>query len=220
MNGGGSPGMNGGFSSGAYWEARYAGGGASGAGSSGRLALFKAAFLNCFIAANRIGSILDLGCGDGSQLSLLDLPRYTGVDVSETALARCAARFRGRPECDFRGFATLDETHRAELALSLDVVYHLIDDAAFAEYMRRLFACPTRFAIVYSSNADLDWPAAHVRHRRFTAHVARHHAAWRLLAHVPNPHPFDPARPDDTSFADFYVFGREGGEGCVITVPG
>jgi hypothetical protein len=37
------------FSSGTYWESRYRSGGASGAGSLGRLARFKAGVINRFI---------------------------------------------------------------------------------------------------------------------------------------------------------------------------
>ena len=53
--------------------------------------------INGFITANNIQSIVDLGCGDASQLGLLELPAsYTGVDVSPSALALCAARFPER----------------------------------------------------------------------------------------------------------------------------
>ena len=134
------------FSSGDYWEVRYRDGGTSGAGSVGRLAAFKAATINGFVAANAIRSVIDLGCGDASQLALLELPAdYVGVDVSPSSLARCAARF---PD---RRFLTLDELRTvspAELTLSLDVIYHLIEDNVFAATMRTLFAWATRFVVI------------------------------------------------------------------------
>ena len=204
------------FDSDTYWEDRYRGGGASGMGSVGRLARFKAAVVNHFIVDNSIQSVIDLGCGDASQLALLELPAdYAGVDVSPTALAQCATRF---PDRRFVTPAELRLLPAAELALSLDVIYHLIDDAVFATAMRTLFAAATRFVIVYASNLDADWPAAHVRHRRFTDHVAAMEPDWRLLAHLPNPYPYDPERPDDTSFAHFFIFGRHDTP-CSITVP-
>jgi Methyltransferase domain len=204
------------FSSGDYWEARYRDGGASGAGSVGRLAMFKAAVINRFIAMNEIGSVIDFGCGDASQLALLALPAdYAGVDVSPTALAQCAARFPDRRFVLPEQARTLPS---AELTLSLDVIYHLIEDAVFAAAMRTLFGYATRFVMIYASNADAAWASAHVRHRRFTDHVAATQPDWRLLAHLPNPYPFDPTRPDDTSFADFFVFGRHGAA-CSIEVP-
>jgi hypothetical protein len=60
--------------------------------------------------------------------------------------------------------------------------------------------------LIYASNVDANWSSPHVRHRRFTDHVATRFPRWRLRAHVPNPYPFDPAHPDDTSFADFFVY--------------
>jgi SAM-dependent methyltransferase len=194
-----------GFSSAAYWEARYRQGGNSGAGSYGRLARFKAEVINALVAEERIGSVLDLGCGDGHLLSLLNLPAYTGVDVSAAALARCAERF---PQHRFVPFSALAREPAAELAMSIDVVFHLVEDSAFVRYMTALFAHATRFVLVYASNVEMAWPSPHVRHRRFTDHVAATQAAWRLVWHLPNRYPFDPALPDETSFADFFLFER------------
>jgi hypothetical protein len=88
------------------------------------------------------------------------------------------------------------------------VLFHLIEDAVFARYTAALFAHASRFVLIYASNVDLGWPAAHVRHRRFTDHVAMTQADWRLLSHLPNRYPYDAALPDDTSFADFFLYGR------------
>jgi SAM-dependent methyltransferase len=204
------------FASGEYWEARYSAGGTSGMGSIGRLARFKAAAINGFITANDIRSVIDLGCGDASQLALLELPGdYIGVDVSPSALARCAARFPARR---FVTPEILRTMLPAELTLSLDVIYHLVEDAVFAATMRTLFAWATRFVVIYASNRDSAWPSEHVRHRRFTDHVAATEPDWRLLAHLPNPYPFDPADPDATSFSDLFVYGRNDAS-CSITVP-
>jgi len=204
------------FSSGDYWEARYRVGGNSGMGSAGRLARFKAATINQFIAANAIRSVIDLGCGDASQMALLELPDdYLGVDVSRAALARCAERFPGRRFCTPEILRALPP---AEMTLSLDVIYHLIEDTVFAAAIRTLFSWATRFVVIYASNLDADWSSEHVRHRRFTDHVAATEADWRLLAHLPNPYPFDPGDPDATSFADFFIYGRDDAP-CSIVVP-
>jgi hypothetical protein len=61
-----------------YWERNYAGGGTSGAGSYDALALGKAVFLNEFVRAHEIGSVIEFGCGDGNQLSLADYPAGPG----------------------------------------------------------------------------------------------------------------------------------------------
>ena len=197
------------FSSAGYWESRYQSGGTSGAGSCGRLAAFKAGVINTLVAQQRIASVIDLGCGDGSLLPLLSVPGYVGVDVSPAALARCAARC---PQHSFVLFDALETVPAAELVLSIDVIFHLVEDSVFAGYMASLFGHATRFVLVYASNFDHDWPSPHVRHRRFTDHVAATQPDWRLLAHEANRYPFDPEHPDDTSFADFFLFGRAGVE--------
>ena len=97
-----------------------------------------------------------------------------------------------------------------DLAMSIDVIFHLVEDSVFAAHLDALFAHARRFVLIYASNVDLAWPAAHVRHRRFSDRVASAYPEWRLQLHLPNPYPFDPSRPDDTSFADFFVYGRVG----------
>jgi SAM-dependent methyltransferase len=206
------------FSSGAYWQARYLAGGNSGAGSYGRLGRFKADFLNGFIALNRIAGVIDFGCGDGAVLSLLDVPRYLGVDASREAVARCKARFRDRPALRFAAPDALAQEDAAPLALSLDVMFHLCEDAVFAAYLEQLFRFALDYVIIYSSNVEARTADPHVRHRRFSAAIAGRFADWRLLALVPNAYPYHPAQPEATSFCDFFVYGRQG-SGCQIAVP-
>ncbi len=196
-----------------YWERRYAGGGSSGSGSSGRLATFKADVLNEFVARNGVTSVIELGCGDGNQLARARYPRYLGLDVSPSTLAVCMQRFAGDATKSF--VLCAPETFRdaarfltADLAVSLDVVYHLVEDDVFEAYMRSLFAAATRFVAVYSS--DHDEPAhGHVHHHAFSAWVARNEPGWRRTHTIANPYPYDPADPDHTSFADFHFFVRE-----------
>lgn len=48
------------------------------------------AVISCMISRHSPGAVIDLGCGRGQQLEWLrpqDVARYTGVDVSATALA-------------------------------------------------------------------------------------------------------------------------------------
>lgn len=190
-----------------YWENRYRHGGDSGAGSYGRLASFKAEILNRFVAEASIQSIIELGCGDGAQLSLLDYPAYVGVDVSKQAVATCRSRFASSKH--YRFFETRERERYIEkydLALSLDVIYHLVEDEVFDTYMRDLFDLSERYVVIYSSNLDERPASPHVRHRIFTDWVERNAPAWQLSKVVKNRYPIDPEDPGDTSFADFYFF--------------
>lgn len=195
------------FASANYWEQRYRAGGTSGAGSRGALAEWKATFINTFIRDNAIADVLEFGCGDGHVLSLLRVPAYTGTDASPSALAQCARRF---PQHRFLALPDVAPTLSADLVLSIDVIFHLTEDTVFMQHLHDVFSHARRFVVIHSSNFESDWPAPHVRHRRFTDRVAALWRDWRLMAHVPARHPYDPSRPDQTSFADFFVFGHSG----------
>ena len=194
------------FRSGDYWENRYVAGGHSGAGSYGRLAEHKAEVLNTFVAENQLHSVIEFGCGDGNQLTLVHYPAYVGVDVSLAAVQMCRKQFAGDATKQFLTLeAYADET--AELALSLDVVYHLVEDEVFTDYMKTLFRSASRFVIIYSSNQVDGKKNKHVRHRVFTDWTEQYAEGWELAEKRPNAFPYV-EDPQNESFADFYIFRR------------
>jgi trans-aconitate methyltransferase len=164
--------------------------------------------LNEFVATHKVRKVIEFGCGDGNQLLLARYPVYMGFDVSETAIAKCRDLFRSDPDKSFRLVAEYDGDS-ADLVLSLDVIYHLVEDEIFESYMRTLFSAAVRYVIVYSSNHEgnrgLD--GNHVRHREFTKWVRDALPDWHLIGHVPNRYPY---RGDHRtgSFADFYVYEK------------
>lgn len=196
-------------SSPSYWEERYENGSNSGSGSYGRLAIFKANVINQFVKNRKVRSVIEFGCGDGSQLKLADYPDYTGVDVSASAATLCRQIFVGDPH---KKFLTLDdpesEAAQAEMALSLDVIYHLVEDDIYDAYMRRLVRAATRFIFIYSSNVELPGHVPHIRHRCFMAWLARNAPEWTLSAFVGNEYPYNVNDPTGTSWADFYFLER------------
>ncbi|HTN73989.1 MAG TPA: class I SAM-dependent methyltransferase [Pirellulaceae bacterium] len=193
-----------------YWETRYARGGNSGDGSYGRLAQFKAELLNDFVARQQIRTVVELGCGDGEQLRLASYPRYLGVDVSHSAVALCQQKFARDTSKSFllaSEFEPTNAAHQAEFALSLDVIYHLVEDTIFNQYMGQLFAAAQRYVAIYSSNHEETVASAHVRHRRFSDWIAARQPAWRLLKMIPNRYPVQ-AGERETSHADMYLWER------------
>jgi predicted O-methyltransferase YrrM len=196
------------FASGDYWEERYKTRGNSGAGSYNRLAYYKAELLNAFIAEHGIKSVIEFGSGDGAQLKLAEYPDYTGVDISETVIALTRREFAGDKTKRFLHSSEMRADVKAELSLSLDVVYHLIEQEVFENYLQELFDSSTRYAIVYSSDKNEQSDAVHVKHRKFTDWVAANRGDFRLLKIEKNPYSWDVADPDNTSFADFFVFER------------
>jgi SAM-dependent methyltransferase len=196
-------------SSGNYWEERYSQGGNSGSGSYAKFAEFKAEVLNDLVQQNAIRSVIELGCGDGNQLALFRFGQYTGYDVSPTVLDKCRTLFKGDDTKEFRDMGAY-AGEQADLTLSLDVIYHLIEEEVYHAYMHDLFRASRKFVIVYSSNRtekEFASPSAHVRHRKFTDWVAANAPEFRQIAHIPNRYPYN-GDPFTSSFADFYIFQR------------
>lgn len=190
----------------AYWEKRYAKGGNSGVGSYSKFAEFKAEILNTFCIKHDVTSVIEFGCGDGNQLLLANYSTYLGLDVSQTVIASCKARFftdtskRFELMADYAG-----ET--ADLSLSLDVIYHLVEDEVFDSYMRALFRAAKRYVVIYASDSEENdgYKGTHVKHRKFTAWIKENVSNCKLVARIENKYPYE-GDYREGSFADFYLY--------------
>jgi len=192
-----------------YWEVRYRNGGTSGAGSYNNLATFKAEVINAFIKENEINSAIEFGCGDGNQLGLISYPNYVGIDISKTVINQCRIKFKNDRSKSFLVYnsSELSKLEKADLTLSLDVIYHLIEDEVFQKYMTDLFNFSQKYVIIYSSNVDKE-TVFHERDRKFTSWVEENIKDFTLIKFVPNKFPEDANSPNATSKADFYIYKR------------
>ncbi len=186
-----------------YWERRYALGGDSGAGSSGILAAYKASVLNDFVKTHNICSVVELGCGDGQQLQLAEYPAYTGLDIAASAVARCRDLFAGD---NSKTFVHYDPEHfepadfQADMAISLEVIFHLTEEHLYRLYLQHLFALSRRWVLIFSSD-EADPTAGvfpHFRQRHFSADVPE---GWVLRERINNPH-------RERSVSDFFIFEK------------
>jgi hypothetical protein len=187
-----------------FWDVHSRARGTSGRGSRGDSTAFKAVEANRVVAANGIQSVVEFGCGDGYQVGLLSVPRYIGLDVSPRALERCIKQhasdfsktfLRYDPSC-WRDNLRL--VH-ADMALSVDIVIHLVENKIFEKYMTDLFAAGDRFVLIYSTDKPL-YEDRFTRHRRFTDWVSYHALDWRLIEQTNNP---------DGSGAGFYLYAHD-----------
>ena len=199
-----------------YWETRYQLGGNSGAGSYGKLSEFKARILNQFVTDKKIQSVIEFGCGDGHQLSLADYPSYIGLDVSATAIKLCIVQYQHDTTKSFflyntDCFADKQGIFKCDLALSLDVIYHLIEDSVFTAYLSNLFASSDRFVIIYASNNDDNplYQLRHVKHRQFSVWVEQNCPDWMLYQHIPNEYPLVKGDNTKGSPADFFIYQKK-----------
>lgn len=176
-----------------FWDRHYALGGTSGPGSRGELAQVKADVVNEVTTRYGIGSITELGCGDGYQASLFIVDRYVGLDVSRAALIKCANRFRGNTR---RTFLLYDSRFcwdglgvlGGDMALSMDVIFHLVDEVVYERYMTDLFACGSKCVLIYSTDEG-DWRSepGYTRNRAVHSWVAEHVKDWILAERIEHP---------------------------------
>ena len=190
-----------------FWERNYTMGETSGTGSYGALAEGKSRFLNGLVSQRAVSSVIEFGCGDGNQLSLANYPSYIGLDVSRAAIGLCQARFAADKDKSFflydgDCFTDRAGVFTADLALSLDVVYHLTEDAVFETYLTHLFAAGRRLVVIYSTNMELRGTAPHVRHRHFTPWVEANCPDWSLADVTRGP-------STEHARADFFLYERK-----------
>lgn len=93
---------------------------------------------------------------------------------------------------------------KADLALSLDVLYHIVEEKNYLKYLQDLFNLSNKYVIVYSTNFYLN-ETQHVLHRKFTDDVKRF-PEWALIAEIKNPFP---GNGEQESMADFFVFEKQ-----------
>ena len=193
-----------------YWQDRYMRGGDSGDGSSGALAEFKADVMNAFVRQRSIRSVIEFGCGDGKQLALAEYPSYVGLDVSQRALLRCISLFAADRTKSFFLYdpaCWVDHQRRfaADCAISLDVIYHLVEDRIYDRYLDHLFGAARHYVVIYSSDrADESLrlrSVKHVRHRNLTRDVLARYGNFSLIEEMRNRYP-------ERSFASFFVYAR------------
>ena len=187
-----------------YWEKRYLNKGTSGLGSYGEAAIYKSEFLNQFVIKNNVLSVIEFGCGDGNQIKQFKFQNYTGLDISQTAIDKCKNLFKNDLSKRFYFYtpnevADKQKLFNEELALSLDVVYHLTEDLIFENYMYYLFSSATRFVIIYAWDME-GKKNLHVKHRRFTEWIGRNIRDWQLTARIENKN----SKP----MCDFFIYSK------------
>jgi hypothetical protein len=196
-----------------YWEKRYKEGGNSGAGSLGNLAQFKAQVLNDLVVKENIKSIIDFGCGDGNQLKLAKYPMYIGLDVSKTAIIKCEKLFREDIKKSFflydpLAFFDRNKFFQAELATSIDVLFHLVEDEIYFKYLDDLFGSAQRIVVIYSWNftEGEEKFALHCLPRNFTKDVEKRIQGWKLSQIINNPYTLEKYGNKEGSYSNFYFY--------------
>lgn len=189
-----------------YWQERYKRGGNSGTGSYNILAEFKSEIINSFLNEYKINSTVEYGCGDGNQLKYYNFNTYCGYDVSYESIKLCTQLFKDDKTKVFK--EVNDYKYEVfDLGLSIDVIYHLVEDDVFNEYMNKLFNGSCQYIIIYSSNTDFNpkGTCPHVREREFTKWVDKNATNYKLIKYIKNKYPYN-GDEINSSISDFYIY--------------
>jgi len=192
------------FNSTYYWEFRYRENRFSGKGSYGKFAQYKADAINLYIVKYQIKNMIDLGCGDGNQLSLFCCSNYTGYDVSKTVIQKCKETYKDDKTKSFFVLNKDTQIKKADLCVSCEVIFHLVENELYNKHLNMLFGSADKLVIIFSSNCNGKLPEPkHVKHRKFTDDVKRF-TDWKLIEMLPNPFTY----PNE-SFSNFYIYGKD-----------
>ena len=77
---------------------------------------------------------------------------------------------------------------KADIVLSLDVIFHLIEDRIFETNMKHLFSVAQKYVIIYSSDTDKNLLTSdpHCKNRKFTKWVENNLPDWKLIKKIRN----------------------------------
>ena len=102
------------------------------------------------------------------------------------------------------------------MAMSLDVIFHLVEDEIYESYMYKLFGAAEKLVLIYSSNVEQLCMnpfrrQTHVRHRQFEDWVFEKAPCWKPVRKINNPYKLtSTTTPQTHSYADFYLYSCEG----------
>jgi len=170
-----------------YWESRYKAGGDSGLGSHDPESVkFKSDYINRLITINNFKTIVELGCGDGNELQkLVSYEKYTGYDISETIIGVCSNKFKSDKSKEFVTDINEIKKNKYDLALSLDVIYHLVEDSVFKEHMDTLFSVSKNVCLYTTNSGSLASAVPHIKHRDVEEFVKENYPKFELVDKKP-----------------------------------
>ncbi len=150
------------------WGKDQNGKGTSGGGSSFESAVEYIVFLNKFIKANDIKSIVEIGCGDWEVMSHVDLSNvnYMGFDVVKSVIDGLIEKYSSSNVRFAFADCINDSLPKADLLLCKDVLIHLTNKDVFKiikkfkDYKHVLVTTDVEASNLTSCNRDIalgDW---------------------------------------------------------------
>jgi len=98
---------------------------------------------------------------------------------------------------------------KAPLTMSIDVIFHLVEDDVFENYMKTLCGASSDLVLIYSSNDNKESGVSHIKHRKYTDWINQNRPEFSLIEEMANPYPYTTGSDEKiTSFASFKLFKK------------
>lgn len=179
-----------------HWDQRYSTGGNSGNGSYGNSAIGKGKYISDVIKKFKIKTINDLGHGDGNQLKYFEGDfKYYGYDVSSYINSKLANEYKDNPKYTF--LDSVGKMNKGDLALSLDVIYHIIQEDEYYKYLDTLFSLGD-YVLIYAVDMDHKF-TPYFQARKFTPYIDSTFPQFKLLD----------VQDGFERYVKFYLYGKE-----------
>jgi len=102
-------------------------------------------------------------------------------------------------------FYTYDEIDniklQSDLTMSLDVLYHILEDELYFNYLKQLFSSSSNYVLIYSNNYN-GHIEGHMHTKKFTDDVEKKFPNWELQKKINQMYP-------KKSSADFYLYKKK-----------
>jgi hypothetical protein len=133
-------------------------------------------------------------------------PKYLGIDRSPTAIKMCIQQFGQDADKSFLAYSpeSLKDNAgwlTADAALSMEVIFHLTEEAVYLDYMSRLFASARRWVVICSNDTVGTEGGPTERHWQFTDWIAANAPEW-------SPHEVIAPPSDIALMSKLYLFRR------------
>ena len=137
---------------------------------------------------------------------MINVKKYLGLDVSKKSIEICGKKFSEDKSKSFflydpNSFIDNSKLFTAQLSISLDVIFHIVEEEIFNKYIQDLFNSSRKYVIIYSSNTNKQKQKQgdHVHHRKFTEWIEKNIKNWTLIKTINNKYPSE-------SFSKFYIY--------------
>jgi hypothetical protein len=106
----------------------------------------------------------------------------------------------------------IDAFKRAKMTISLDVLYHFVEQHVYESYLSTLFGMSKKYVVIYASdNENIKTYSAHVLIRSFTGYIKEHFKDFELVEIIKNRYHSEDSAETGTSewsWSDFFIYKK------------